>query len=278
MCCREAVAPPAPPPPTLASTDLDSNLRQQKSLLPKPGDCGIDAENRIYGGNRTNLDEYPWMALLQYLKRWYIHFQLKNFVDLNDNFSADSQKKDFHCGGVLINSRYVLTAAHCVKVLNWELISVRLGEWDTSTDVDCDDSYVDEKVCNPNPPVDIPIEAKIRHENYDPQDVHQHNDIALLHLSQSAPYNIYVRPICLPVASHLQDYDLTHKTMSVGGWGYTESGLKSTIKLKANVDGLSNAECKEIYSNGNREIFDTQICAGGKKDIDSWCVISWFIY
>jgi hypothetical protein len=55
----------------------------------------------------------------------------------------------------------------------WSLTGVRLGEWDTATDVDCDDSFVNEKVCN-DPPVDIPIELKIPHEQYDPQGANQH--------------------------------------------------------------------------------------------------------
>ena len=69
VCCREVVAPPAPPPPTSAPNVPVTQPPQRSPLLPKPGECGIDAENRIYGGNRTNLDEYPWMALLQYSKR-----------------------------------------------------------------------------------------------------------------------------------------------------------------------------------------------------------------
>ena len=154
----------------------------------------------------------------------------------------------------------------------WSLTGVRLGEWDTSTDVDCDDSYVDEKICNPNPPVDIPIEAKIPHENYDPQASNQHNDIALLRLAQPAPFDTYVRPICLPLAAVLQNNDLVKKTLSVAGWGKTEKVSASSLKLKVNVDGVSNPDCQKVYSSENREIIDTQVCAGGKKGFDSWCV------
>lgn len=47
-----------------------STTQQSSSgLLPKPGVCGFDASDRIFGGERTKIDEYPWMALLQYTKR-----------------------------------------------------------------------------------------------------------------------------------------------------------------------------------------------------------------
>jgi secreted trypsin-like serine protease len=53
--------------------------------------CGERNENsRIVGGKPTNENEFPWMARLSYFNRFY-------------------------CGGMLINDRYVLTAAHCVK-------------------------------------------------------------------------------------------------------------------------------------------------------------------
>lgn len=34
--------------------------------LPKPGVCGTVFDNRIYGGNVTKIDEFPWMALIRY--------------------------------------------------------------------------------------------------------------------------------------------------------------------------------------------------------------------
>lgn len=34
-----------------------------------PNTCGRDLSQKIYGGNRTDLDEFPWMVLLEYQKR-----------------------------------------------------------------------------------------------------------------------------------------------------------------------------------------------------------------
>lgn len=58
------------------SMQLQSQSQQQnvaKTLppaqLPSPPVCGVDAENRIYGGTTTNVFEFPWLALLKYTKR-----------------------------------------------------------------------------------------------------------------------------------------------------------------------------------------------------------------
>lgn len=40
-----------------------------QELLPKIDICGIGQDNRIVGGDRTEIDEFPWTALLQYKKR-----------------------------------------------------------------------------------------------------------------------------------------------------------------------------------------------------------------
>lgn len=79
VCCIAIASPPSneelgdrnlgnlqPTPNTIPNTqdrtDLDNN-----ALLPN--DCGKDLSLRIVGGERTDLDEFPWMALLEYQKR-----------------------------------------------------------------------------------------------------------------------------------------------------------------------------------------------------------------
>lgn len=255
VCCRETSQPqPTPPQPQPTPSPISpvQPPQSQNNLLPKSPNCGIDAENRIYGGNATVIDEYPWMVLLEY--------------------SKPNNRKGFHCGGVLINNRYVLTASHCVNgkdlPTTWNLSGVRLGEWDTTTDTDCDDSFTDGTVCN-DPPVDIPIEEKVPHSNYDPQGSNQHNDIALLRLSREAPITTFIRPICLPVDSTIRNNLFEKQTLSVAGWGKTETVSASNLKLKVNVDGVSNNDCQRVYSSENRQIIGSQVCAGGKKGFDS---------
>lgn len=62
VCCRETavVAPPPPPPTQAPPVNLNTGQRPgqgslNSNLFPKPGVCGIDAENRIYGGNETTV-------------------------------------------------------------------------------------------------------------------------------------------------------------------------------------------------------------------------------
>lgn len=49
------------------------------SSLPRPGEgqCGLDTSDRIYGGEATKIDEYPWLALLQYTKSKHLLFFLE---------------------------------------------------------------------------------------------------------------------------------------------------------------------------------------------------------
>lgn len=73
-----------------------------------PLGCGIvNKKNRIVGGQETEVNQYPWMALLTYGNRFY-------------------------CGATLINDRYVMTAAHCVSGFNKDRIGVTLLEHDRS--------------------------------------------------------------------------------------------------------------------------------------------------
>jgi hypothetical protein len=79
VCCKDEPAsppptqPPPPPPPAVTNAPPPASVNDPYILLPKPGSpaCGNDFTNRIFGGNVTEIDEYPWTVLLGYSKRKY---------------------------------------------------------------------------------------------------------------------------------------------------------------------------------------------------------------
>ena len=40
------------------------------------------------------------------------------------------------CGGAVLDGSHIVTAAHCVKSLFPEEITVRIGDWDASSDIE----------------------------------------------------------------------------------------------------------------------------------------------
>ncbi|KAJ6643052.1 Trypsin-1 [Pseudolycoriella hygida] len=136
----------------------------EKPILTPPETCDeckcgiINTKNRIVGGQETQVNQYPWMALLLYSGRFY-------------------------CGASLINDRYVLTAAHCVNGFNKDRITVRFLEHDRSTEGET--MTITRKVKR------IVRHASYSSSNYD-------NDIALLRLDEVLKFDNLLRPVCLP--------------------------------------------------------------------------------
>lgn len=168
---------------------------------------------------------------------------------------------------MLISRRYVLTAAHCLKgkdlPKSWNLVSVRLGEWDTSKARDCISDGQGGQICTEEP-VTVAIEQQIVHEQYRPESRDQLNDIALLRLSRNVAFTDYIRPICLPSSPSARD-----RFFHIAGWGKTETKSESVVKLKLKVPLSDRAQCVSTYQAAGINLDDSQICAGGERGRDS---------
>lgn len=204
--------------------------------LPGTNICGQDnLGEKIFGGDRTELDQFPWAVALEYR---------------NENPPA------VKCGGSLINTRYVITAAHCVKHMLKEDLIARLGDWDLITDPDCDE-YV-----NCNPPV---IFAEIAEVKVHPQYRQKQNDIALLKLQNTLPENYYthIAPICLPASADLMQNLFISNNVTVAGWGGTELEPRSRYKMFTNLVTISVNQCQnELQQTLNRpKLYANHICA-----------------
>ncbi|XP_062538218.1 uncharacterized protein LOC134206505 [Armigeres subalbatus] len=233
--------------PRVAASDLDSVLLKK---------CGVDTSgDRIFGGQITAIDEFPWLALLFYQ-------------------SVQTGMMHPSCGGVLFTKRWVLTAAHCVTGKNYMSLGplkfVRLGEHNLDTDVDCDSNGD----CNEKA-LDIAVEKAIPHPDYSSTSWDRFNDVALVKLAEAAPYTDFIRHICLP-----SYYNLTEPTSAVNvkyvaaGWGRTDFynttiAVPSKLKLKVSLPHVDHEQCRSVYAEHTIRIADSQICAGGQKAHDT---------
>lgn len=77
MCC------PKHPEEVAVTPQVANRFNSNSDLLPKPGVCGGGSTPRIVNGNKTEIYEYPWMALLEYSKRKRFG---SNFVNSFGNF------------------------------------------------------------------------------------------------------------------------------------------------------------------------------------------------
>ncbi|XP_076682500.1 CLIP domain-containing serine protease HP8-like, partial [Andrena cerasifolii] len=230
--------------PTAADNN-DANLQYDLSSNPLlPTDCGKDLSQRILGGEKTDLDEFPWMTLLEY---------------------AIPSGKTTGCGGVLISHRYVVTAAHCIKSglqKTLRLESVRLGEYNTATDPDCIPDGENEEICANNS-ISVGIAEQIAHERYQPTTRDHKYDVALLRLSRDVPFTHYIKAICLPSSAKLA------QSVFVAGWGRTENRSSSDVKLKLSLSIADKEQCQTTYRTSGVSLGYGQICAGGETGKDS---------
>lgn len=158
-----------------------------------------------------------------------------------------SSSKFFHsCGGTILNSKYILTAAHCVYNVNLNRYAILINS-DSNVF-----SYKDYKYIN-----SVHI-----HPLFDPTTFD--SDIAIIELKDEITENF--TPITIPNKQDVSRYNKSEKITIVGmGQNSTTKSTMSTKLEKSDIDFLSDEKCKSISEYKPNKI----ICSidNGKGDI-----------
>ncbi|KAJ8918086.1 hypothetical protein NQ315_011543 [Exocentrus adspersus] len=177
---------------------------QSKNVVPL-------LDGRIVGGENTTISAHPYIVSL-----------------LRSNSHT--------CGGALISTTWVLTAAHCVSPLL--SYSVRVGSTYRNSGGDV-----------------IAVSRLIRHPNYSSATID--NDIAALQLA-SPTSNPDAIPISLVPEGGAPQAGLI---ATISGWGaLSEGGPSPTILQVVRVPVVSQSDCRAAY--GQNAITDRMFCAG----------------
>ena len=185
------------------------------SLVKAQNSCGIAGESTpfILYGSDSKQGSWPWIAAI---------------------FKARSNS--FICGGTLITTNVVITAAHCVhpksntertQVLHPTEVVVKLGKHDLSLE--------NEIGSVPKYPIDIIVHPgwKTLGEKYD-------SDIAIIIFESKVEITSKIAPICLWSGNSEPNVEKG----TVVGWGKSESGTShENTPKELEVSIRSNEEC-----------------------------------
>jgi len=171
----------------------------------------MPAMESVVGGVHTERLEYPWQVGLY----------------------VESESDKILCGGSLLSSLTVLTAAHCIEKLSTTQIEFELYVVISQTLTLVSDQDQRIQVIK----VDMP-QAHFDFETYD-------DDFAILTLDEPAEFNNNVQPICLPSLPG-NSYEGVQAT--VAGWGAESAGDQPTQILEANVTTIPTSVCTTHYN------------------------------
>lgn len=186
-------------------------------------------QTRIMGGDSADEKNWPWQAGIR----------LRNGFKL-------------FCGGTIISSKFVLSAAHCFEKVRHNQIFVTAGHIAKRYQGSSREPGFQQ----------LAVDRIISHEAYDPNIIYV--DIAMLKIKGHWQWSEYVQPACLPE----NEFKVTDNAVcAITGWGVTD-GDKDYLN-QATIPMVNFQRCRRLLDYAVKD--HTQVCAGNveKGGIDT---------
>ncbi|XP_054155621.1 transmembrane protease serine 9-like [Oppia nitens] len=173
--------------------------------------------NKIVMGKVAKGGEFPWQVMLR----------------------IQTARGPMQCGGAILNSRWVLTAAHCVS-------NERNGQ-PTAMRVDITAGMTNRKLSSHDRQTKT-ADCVIQHEGWSGQYGRFKHDIALLRLPSNGSFDInyerggHINGVCLP-PHEMPDYAGKGR---IAGWGLTKDrGTPSDMLMYTDVSIINHDKCRQ---------------------------------
>jgi len=179
------------------------------------GPPGRIIDGHIVGGKEARVNEFPYQVYLR---------------------AGNSL-----CGAVILDTKWVITAAHCVNGLDASDIIMELGAHDRRNDIP--------------ESVKMPASLNVVHPYY--QSSSSGYDVAMLKMASEITFDDTMRAACKPSNSDPSYY--VNKNATISGWGTIYSGgPTSSTLLYTQVYVASLERCQQDYPYAT----ETMVCAG----------------
>lgn len=163
---------------------------------------------RIIGGQEATPNQFPYQAGLR--------------LNIPGNANQGT------CGGSLVSTTRVVTAAHCVDVVSSAVVVLGAHFLNQAESTQVRQT--------------VPLSGLIWHENYNPQNLI--NDVAIINLNTPITPNSVIQPISLPSGADLSN-NFAGDLAVASGWGrFSSANVASEFLRFVQVSVITETACR----------------------------------